>query len=938
MVFPPGLRVFFFIAKMDIERRGTAKKPLTASVPESKVVKVKASIMAETGLMSPDWESLLAEIEETLLTLSAPELTDICETLSINVNESDKDLPRKLRRLILQHLEGDDVTKLEDEGMSLLLKVNDQLGEIKDKRAGKDDLQPTQPAHPRPLVGEYGTAPNNPDTTVPVPVPARNPAFVHPLYRRDLKIVGQIGEPNQRDKLGFASLERQIQRALKKGYDEGEVVEAVIQAIVTGTKLKSYLESRDDLTLQALRQILRTHYIEKDATELYHSLTRAVQEPRETPIQFLVRAMDLRQQIIFASERVESGLKYSSELIQNQFLQTVITGLHDDTIRADLKPHLQDPKIKDEVLLEKMTAAYTLELERKNKLSTASKARMIKVAAVSEENEKTEEESHSHKPVNKNKQSEKHKRDTLMEKVDQGNKAICDAIQNPATHIASLSRTPPPQTMRASEQPNQKYRPQPRAANPRRCQQCQVSNPEGRCSHCYKCGSAEHWASGCRAKNISATTNKIETLLQTGGKMDDVGQFNLKTPLTGKQLKMVKLVGRRCLVQASLGGVDTTILWDSGSQVSIVGASWKRKYLPDVEVRPVQELLDDGVLDLAAANGTDIPYEGWMGVEFTLSKNAVSGMSDEPVLVPILVATSDLERPLIGFNVIEELARTNDTSGDCIPPDHMVQRLSSALAVGRKTARAVLSVLKQQKLEPESSPHTARLGRRPVTIPKNKVMEVECGQLNKRVLNGSHVMLEPNQEAPWPTGLTIRQQLIQLPQEDKGKIAVTVENLTDNDITLCGRTTLGWLHSVDAIYPLETKPMGGEEPQPSDSGAAPPEEQPSQLPQNDPWDPPVDLSQLSEDERQQVQQMLREECDVFAKNDWDTGCIKDLEMDIQLRDNIPVQKTYNAIPRHLYQEVKAHIQDLLNRGWIQKSCSPYSSPVVCVRKKDFACA
>ena len=136
------------------------------------------------------------------------------------------------------------------------------------------------------------------------------------------------------------------------------------------------------------------------------------------------------------------------------------------------------------------------------------------------------------------------------------------------------------------------------------------------------------------------------------------------------------------------------------------------------------------------------------------------------------------------------------------------------------------------------------------------------------------------------------------------------------------------------VYPLETKGREGQEPQLLDSSVAPPVKQPSQVPQGKPWDPPMDLSQLLEDQRQQVQQMLREESDPFAKDDWYTGCIKDLEMDIQLRDNIPVQKMYNAIPRHLYQEVKAHIQDLLNRGWIQKSCSPYSSPVVCVRKKD----
>ncbi len=90
--------------------------------------------------------------------------------------------------------------------------------------------------------------------------------------------------------------------------------------------MRSYLESRTDLTLPVLKQIIRAHFIEKDATELYHSFTRAIQEPKETPIQFLFRAMDFRQRILSASENVKTGLKYNHELIQNHFLQTVLTG------------------------------------------------------------------------------------------------------------------------------------------------------------------------------------------------------------------------------------------------------------------------------------------------------------------------------------------------------------------------------------------------------------------------------------------------------------------------------------------------------------------------------------------------------------------------------------------------------------------------------------
>jgi hypothetical protein len=53
-----------------------------------------------------------------------------------------------------------------------------------------------------------------------------------------------------------------------------------------------------------------------------------------------------------------------------------------------------------------------------------------------------------------------------------------------------------------------------------------------------------------------------------------------------------------------------------------------------------------------------------------------------------------------------------------------------------------------------------------------------------------------------------------------------------------------------------------------------------------------------------------------------------------LNDETPVQKNYTAVPRPLYPEVKSYVEDLLNKNFIRKSTSPYSSPVVGVRKKD----
>lgn len=67
--------------------------------------------------------------------------------------------------------------------------------------------------------------------------------------------------------------------------------------------LRSYLEGKGDLSLAKLRCILRACYQEKDVTELYVELPKAVHESQMlleklqilSPQDFLVRLLDLRQ-------------------------------------------------------------------------------------------------------------------------------------------------------------------------------------------------------------------------------------------------------------------------------------------------------------------------------------------------------------------------------------------------------------------------------------------------------------------------------------------------------------------------------------------------------------------------------------------------------------------------------------------------------------------
>lgn len=60
------------------------------------------------SIMLPEWENIVEAIEEKSLTLSGPDLNDICRALSLAVETNEKDLAHKLRRRIV--LEGEDVT------------------------------------------------------------------------------------------------------------------------------------------------------------------------------------------------------------------------------------------------------------------------------------------------------------------------------------------------------------------------------------------------------------------------------------------------------------------------------------------------------------------------------------------------------------------------------------------------------------------------------------------------------------------------------------------------------------------------------------------------------------------------------------------------------------------------------------------------------------
>ena len=58
--------------------------------------------------------------------------------------------------------------------------------------------------------------------------------------------------------------------------------------------------------------------------------------------------------------------------------------------------------------------------------------------------------------------------------------------------------------------------------------------------------------------------------------------------------RLVKLIGKKPVFECCLNGVQTGVLWDTGSMISLGTAKWLRENFPDIEIRPISEFLEDG--------------------------------------------------------------------------------------------------------------------------------------------------------------------------------------------------------------------------------------------------------------------------------------------------------------------------------------------------------
>ena len=91
---------------------------------------------------------------------------------------------------------------------------------------------------------------------------------------------------------------------------------------------------------------------------------------------------------------------------------------------------------------------------------------------------------------------------------------------------------------------------------------------------------------------------------------------------------------------------------------------------------------------------------------------------------------------------------------------------------------------------------------------------------------------------------------------------------------------------------------------------------------------------IKEDTKNSFEQLCRDQSEAFSKNNKDIGKTQVIEMEIDTGDSLPIAQSPYTLPLKHYDWVRQEIETLEKAGVIERSLSPWASPVIVVPKKS----
>ncbi len=364
------------------------------------------------------------------------------------------------------------------------------------------------------------------------------------------------------------------------------------------------------------------------------------------------------------------------------------------------------------------------------------------------------------------------------------------------------------------------------------------------------------------------------------------------------------LVGARCVAEVSIAGEKCHCLLDTGSQVTTVPKSFYEQHL---SAYPINSL--DDILEVEGANGFSVPYDGYIKVDITFPEEFLGATVEVATVALVVPDVKSHTQPLvlIGTNTLDILYE---------------QQLNAKSPMHQPSLfgyRVVLKTLEMRRKQNTSGVlgHVRLRSNVPEVMSAGQTVVVE-GSVAVPGGVDKCVVVEHPSDSSLPGGVFVKRCLFTPSNGQPVRVPVVLKNETEHDVAIPPRCMIAELHAVESVLPQpHVSPLSKHLPAQESNFALNFGESP--LPQE--W-------------RDRISAKLSEMPDVFSQHDLDFGHTQKVKHRIQLHDETPFKQRARPIHPQDLDAVRRHLRDLLASKVIQESESPFSSPIVVVRKKN----
>lgn len=338
-------------------------------------------------------------------------------------------------------------------------------------------------------------------------------------------------------------------------------------------------------------------------------------------------------------------------------------------------------------------------------------------------------------------------------------------------------------------------------------------------------------------------------------------------------------------VLAKVSDTQISMLVDTGSNVTII-----RKSLTDSWPTSVRQCITPVNMTLVTATGDSVPFLGKISVDIELGEQK---LKQDVLLADIsndgILGVDFLNAHHCDINMSKKCIKINGQKVHCYARDKNSLSSCCRIAVTED-----------------------------VTIPPEVEMIVPGKPID--MIKETIGLVEPNNLFVEKSGLLVAKALVDL---DKGRVPIRIINLSKEPCTVYRDTVAATYESVDIPDVKRVEYVSVNK-----------VEQTTELPEHMKEMFNKSTTNLTPEQIEKLKELLRKHKAIFPESSSELGCTHLVEHTIDTGQSKPIRQYPYRIPLARRLAAEAEIKDMAERGLIEHSTSPWSSPIIMVSKPD----